>query len=92
VPVVTCDQVPHAKPDQDLFLDDALRLWVPVSSAFVVVDSVWDLLAARWTLEIDQPSGGHRQDELERASACQVYKEHADVMRHLDKVGVPTTE
>src|SRR5439155_108310 len=47
VPVVTRDQVEHAKPDPDLFLAAAARLNVPVGDAVVVGDSVWDLLAAR---------------------------------------------
>ena len=46
-PVVTRDQVAHAKPDPDLFLAAAERLGVDISRAVVVGDSVWDLLAAR---------------------------------------------
>ena len=47
VPVVTRDQVRYAKPDPDLFLAAAERLGVPIDSAVVVGDSVWDLLAAQ---------------------------------------------
>ena len=47
VPVVTRDQVRHAKPDPDLFLAAARRLGTPLRDAVVVGDSVWDLLAAR---------------------------------------------
>jgi len=47
VPVVTRDQVSHAKPDPDLFLTAARRLGVEASGAVVVGDSVWDLLATR---------------------------------------------
>jgi HAD superfamily hydrolase (TIGR01549 family) len=47
VPVVTRDQVAHAKPDPDLFLAAAQRLGVEITDAVVVGDSVWDLLAAR---------------------------------------------
>jgi HAD superfamily hydrolase (TIGR01509 family) len=47
VPVVTRDQVGHAKPDPDLFLAAAERLGVPIGDSVVIGDSVWDLLAAR---------------------------------------------
>src|SRR5262249_9592349 len=47
VPVVTRDQVAHAKPDPDLFLTAAERLGASISDSVVVGDSVWDLLAAR---------------------------------------------
>ena len=90
VPVVTRDQVEHAKPDPDLFLAAAERLGVPVTAAVVVGDSVWDLLAARRTraLAVGLLSGGYGQDELERAGAYRVYQDPADMLRHLDEVGV----
>ena len=46
-PVITRDQVAHAKPDPDLFLAAAAALDVDITHAVVVGDSVWDLLAAR---------------------------------------------
>src|SRR5262245_49787570 len=46
-PVVTRDQVAHAKPDPDLSLAAASRRGVPIEHSVVVGDSVWDLLAAR---------------------------------------------
>src|SRR5207248_6448212 len=68
VPVVTRDQVAHAKPDPDLFLAAAQRLGVAISDSVVVGDSVWDLLAARRAraLGVGLLSGGYGQDELER--------------------------
>ena len=44
MPVITRDQVDHAKPDPDLFLAAADRLGVDISESVVVGDSVWDLL------------------------------------------------
>jgi HAD superfamily hydrolase (TIGR01509 family) len=90
VPVVTRDQVAHAKPDPDLFVEAASRLGVPISDAFVVGDSVWDLLAARRAraLGIGLLSGGYGQDELERADGYRVYQDPADLLRHLDELGV----
>lgn len=94
VPVVTRDQVSHAKPDPDLFLAAAERLGVPIDDAVVVGDSVWDLLAARRAraLGVGLLSGGYGQDELERAGAYRVYEDPAGLLRHLDEVGVRPLE
>ena len=95
VPVVTRDQVERAKPDPDLFLAAAKRLGVEVSASVVVGDSVWDLLlAARRAraLGVGLLSGGYGQEELERAGAYRVYQDPADLLRHLDEVGIRTSE
>ncbi|MGZ8579823.1 MAG: HAD family hydrolase [Actinomycetota bacterium] len=90
VPVVTRDQVAHAKPDPDLFLAAAERLGVDIEDSVVVGDSVWDLLAARRAraLGIGLLSGGYGEDELARAGAYRVYQDPADLHAHLDEVGV----
>jgi len=90
VPVVTRDQVAHAKPDPDLFLAAAERLGADLTDAVVVGDSVWDLLAARraGALGIGLLSGGYGREELERAGAYRVYEDPADLLLHLDEVGV----
>ncbi|MGH7236836.1 MAG: HAD family hydrolase, partial [Nitrospiraceae bacterium] len=89
VPVVTRDQVRHAKPDPDLFLTAAQRLAVPINRCVVVGDSVWDMLAARraWALGVGLLSGGYGREELERAGAYRVYQDPADLLSHLDEVG-----
>jgi HAD superfamily hydrolase (TIGR01509 family) len=94
IPIVTRDQVPHAKPDPDLFLVAAERLGVDITDAVVVGDSVWDLLAARRAraLGVGLLSGGYGQDELERAGAYRVYEDPASLLRHLDEVGVRPAE
>ncbi|HEY2990801.1 MAG TPA: HAD family hydrolase [Candidatus Binatia bacterium] len=94
VAVVTRDQVEHAKPDPDLFLAAAERLGVKIEDAFVVGDSVWDLLAARRAraLGVGLLSGGYGQDELERAGAYRVYQDPSDMLRHLDELGVRMTD
>jgi HAD superfamily hydrolase (TIGR01509 family) len=90
VPIITRDEVEHAKPDPDLFLTAAERLGVPISDSVVVGDSVWDLLAARRAraLGVGLLSGGYGQFELEQAGAYRVYQDPADLLRHLDEVGV----
>jgi hypothetical protein len=37
-------------------------------------------------------SGGYGQDELERAGAYRVYEDPADLIQHLDEVGVRIEE
>lgn len=93
IPVITRDRVPHAKPDPDLFLAAAARLGVDIGDSIVVGDSVWDLLAARRAraLGVGLLSGGYGQDELEQAGAYRVYQDPADLLKHLDEVGVRTT-
>jgi HAD superfamily hydrolase (TIGR01549 family) len=90
VPVVTRDAVEHAKPDPDLFLAAAARLGVDIAQAMVIGDSVWDMLAARRAraLGVGFLSGGYGQEELERAGAYRVYEDPADLLRHLDEVGI----
>jgi HAD superfamily hydrolase (TIGR01509 family) len=93
VPIVTRDQVERAKPDPDLFLAAAERLGVDITDSVVVGDSVWDLLAARraQALGVGLLSGGYGRDELERAGAYRVYEDPADLLVHLDEVGVRAT-
>jgi HAD superfamily hydrolase (TIGR01549 family) len=90
VPVITRDMVAHAKPDPDLFRAAAESLGMPITSTVVVGDSVWDLLAARRApaLGIGVLSGGYGEDELDRAGAYRVYQDPADLLAHLDEIGV----
>jgi HAD superfamily hydrolase (TIGR01509 family) len=92
--VVTRDAVERAKPDPDLFVTAAARLGVDATDAVVVGDSVWDLLAAQRAraLGVGLLSGGYGEEELERAGAYRVYQDPADLLRHLDEVGVRTSE
>jgi HAD superfamily hydrolase (TIGR01509 family) len=89
-PIVTRDQVRHAKPDPDLFLAAAGKLSAPIENSVVVGDSVWDLLAARRAraLGVGLLSGGYGEDELNRAGAYRVYQDPAELLEHLDEVGV----
>lgn len=89
-PMVTRDQVRYAKPDPDLFLAAANQVGVDIRHAIVVGDSVWDLLAARraGALGVGLLSGGYGREELERAGAYRVYQDPADLLAHLDEIGV----
>jgi HAD superfamily hydrolase (TIGR01509 family) len=89
-PVVTRDEVAHAKPDPDLFLAAAQRIGVDIERAMVVGDSVWDMLAAQRAraLGIGLLSGGYGAGELERAGAYRVFADPAEMLHHLDELGV----
>ena len=65
-------------------------LGVDPQHAFVVGDSVWDLLAARRAsaIGIGVMSGGYGREELERAGAYRVYADPADLLARADEVGV----
>jgi len=90
VPVVTRDDVLHAKPDPDLFLEAMRRLRLDATAAIIVGDSIWDMLAARRAraLGVGVLSGGYGQDELETAGAYRVYEDPAGLLLHLDEIGV----
>jgi HAD superfamily hydrolase (TIGR01509 family) len=94
VPVVTRDQVTHAKPEPDLSLTAAQRVAVDIASCIVVGDSVWDLLAARRAraLGVGLLSAGYGQDELLSAGAYRVYEDPADLLQRLDEVGVRASD
>jgi HAD superfamily hydrolase (TIGR01509 family) len=89
-PLVTRDLVRYAKPDPDLFLTAAERIGVDIRDAIVVGDSVWDLMAARRAraLGIGLLSGGYGREELIYSGAFRVYEDPADLLDHLDEVGV----
>ena len=89
-PMITRDQVRYAKPDPDLFLTAAARIGVDIQDSIVVGDSVWDLLAARRAraLGIGLLSGGYGREELIYAGAFRVYEDPADLLAHLDEVGI----
>lgn len=94
VPIITRDLVRRAKPDPDLFLAAAEKLGIAISDSVVVGDSIWDLLAARRAraLGVGLLSGGYGREELERAGAYRVYNDPADLLKHLDEVGVRRAE
>ena len=91
-PIVTRDQVAYAKPNPDLFLAAAERLGVPPGDCFVVGDSIWDLLAAQraGALGVGLLSGGYGREELDSAGAYRVYDDPADLLEHLDELGIRT--
>jgi len=89
--VVTGDDVEKAKPSPDIFVVAAGTLNVPINNCIVVGDSAWDLLAAgrKSALGVGLLSGGYGQDELEQAGAFRVYADTADMLMHLEQLGLP---
>jgi HAD superfamily hydrolase (TIGR01509 family) len=87
--IVTRDDVQHAKPDPDVFLEAARRLGTQADEAVIVGDSVWDLLAARraHALGVGLQCGGYGRGELEAAGAFRVYDDPSELLAHLDEIG-----
>jgi len=88
--VVTRGEVPAAKPEPDPFWVGAQKLSVNIGDCVVVGDSVWDLLSAQRAraLAVGLLTGGCGRGELDRAGAYRVYEDPADLLRHLDELGV----
>jgi HAD superfamily hydrolase (TIGR01509 family) len=88
--LVTRDEAPRAKPDPDIFLAAARKLDADPADTVVVGDAIWDMLAAVRArfLGVGLLSGGYSDDELLRAGAMRVYDDPADLLLHLDEVGV----
>ncbi|MDE1895098.1 MAG: HAD family hydrolase [Xanthomonadaceae bacterium] len=88
VPVITRDQVRHAKPDPDLFLAAAAQLGVDIRQSLVIGDSVWDMLAAQRAraLGVGVLCGGYGHAELQQSGAFRVYEDPADLLRHIDEI------
>lgn len=91
IPIITGDDVEKAKPSPDVFTLAADRLNIAIDNCIVVGDSVWDLLAAvrKSALGVGFLSGGYGQEELERAGAFRVYSDAADMLMHIEQLGLP---
>jgi HAD superfamily hydrolase (TIGR01509 family) len=92
VPVITGDDVPAAKPAPDSFVVAAQRLGVSPLASIVIGDSPWDLLAAQRMkgLGVGLLCGGYAESELERAGAYRVYEDPADLLEHIEELGIQT--
>jgi phosphoglycolate phosphatase-like HAD superfamily hydrolase len=88
--VVTGDEVVKAKPSPDVFVLAAQRLRVPIERCIIVGDSIWDMLAAgrRRALGVGVLSGGYSQEELEQSGAFRVYEDPADLLKHIEDLGI----
>jgi len=89
--VISGDDVAEAKPAPDVFVAAAERLGVSVSDSVVIDDSVWDLLAAdrKNGLGAGLLSDGYGSQELEGAGAFRIYQDPADLLAHIEDLGIP---
>lgn len=90
IPIITGDDVAKAKPSPDIFVAAARALGASIRDCIVVGDSVWDLLAAgrKSALGVGLLSGGYGKEELERAGAFRVYADPAEMLMHLEQLGL----
>ncbi len=89
--IVTGDDAERAKPSPDIFLAAAAKLGVEIQNCIVIGDSPWDMLAAgrKNALGVGLLSGGYSQEELERAGAFRIYDDPADLLMHIEQLGLP---
>lgn len=89
--IVTGDDVEQAKPAPDIFVLASQKLNVQIDDCIVVGDSVWDMLAAvrKSALGVGLLSGGYGEEDLERAGAFRVYSDPADMLMHIEQLGLP---
>jgi HAD superfamily hydrolase (TIGR01549 family) len=88
--IATGDDVEKAKPSPDVFVLAAERLGLPIENCVVTGDSIWDMLAAgrRRALGIGLLSGGYSKGELEQSGAFRVYADPADMLLHIEDLGI----
>jgi len=88
--IATGDDVEKAKPSPDVFVLAADRLGVPIENCIATGDSVWDMLAAarRRALGVGILAGGYSKDELEQSGAFRVYADPADMLLHIEDLGI----
>ena len=88
--MVTGDDVRKTKPSPDVFVLAAKLLNVPIENCIVVGDSPWDMLAAgrRRALAVGVLTGGYSKGELEESGAIRVYADPADLLLHIEDLGI----
>jgi len=92
-PVVTGDDVAQAKPSPDIFLLAAERLGVPMEDCIVVGDEIWGMAAGRRrALAVGMLTGGYSKPELEESGAFRVYADPADMLLHIEDLGIAGSE
>ena len=91
-PIVTGDDISTAKPAPDTFVAAAEKLSVSAADCIVIGDSPWDHLAARRmkALSVGLLCGGYAHSELVEAGACRVYDDPADLLMHIEDLGIQT--
>jgi len=89
--VVTGDDVAQAKPAPDIFRSAAQKLRAALEDCAVVGDSIWDMIAAGRSraLSIGLLCGGYSKQELEESGAFRVYSDPADMLLHIEDLGIP---
>jgi HAD superfamily hydrolase (TIGR01509 family) len=80
----------RGKPEPDLFLASRERLGTRVEDCVIVGDAIWDHIGARRAgiLSVGVLTGGYGEEELYHAGAIRVYRDIADLLQHLDELGI----
>jgi HAD superfamily hydrolase (TIGR01509 family) len=80
----------HGKPEPDLFLASREQLGTRAADCIIVGDSIWDHVGARRAgmISVGVLTGGYGEEELYHAGAYRVYRNIADLLQHLDELGI----
>ena len=80
----------RGKPEPDVFLACGAQLGKPPGECVVVGDAIWDHIGARRAgmLSVGVLTGGYGEEELYHAGAFRVYRDIADLLQHLDELGI----
>jgi HAD superfamily hydrolase (TIGR01549 family) len=89
-PVILAKKIARGKPNPDVFIAGARKLGVSLSDSVIIGDSVWDLVAAQRAkaLGVGLLCGGSGHSELEGAGAFRIYQDPADLLNHLEELGI----
>ncbi|MGA8099699.1 MAG: HAD family hydrolase [Candidatus Cybelea sp.] len=87
---ITRETETHSKPASDQLRRAFKQLRVDPHDAALVGDSTWDMLASRTagSFGIGVLSGGYSRDELSASGAFRVYRDVAELLKHLEEIGV----
>jgi phosphoglycolate phosphatase-like HAD superfamily hydrolase len=87
---ITREDEPRSKPASDQLHRAFKELRVDPHDAALVGDSTWDMLASRTagSFGIGVLSGGYSREELTSSGAFRVYRDVAELLKHLEEIGI----
>jgi phosphoglycolate phosphatase-like HAD superfamily hydrolase len=87
---ITREDEARSKPSSNQLHRAFKQLRVDPHDAALVGDSTWDMLASRTagSFGIGVLSGGYSREELTSAGAFRVYRDVAELLKHLEEIGI----
>ncbi len=87
---ITREDEARSKPASNQLHRAFKQLRVDAQDAALVGDSTWDMLASRTagSFGIGVLSGGYAREELIASGAFRVYRDVAELLKHLEEIGI----